>query len=279
MASRKFYFYRYQLLPDNITPSLCYSKDDLIKNKNKIFYDIIFNINSFIDNKTHYKFEIDKNDEESILLIFNKQKKVKVIRKDHTKESIVSYPFGHIFIDNNPLRQIVAIQEASDLSAITILNSLKRYLVRRLRDKGIIFEISPLYEENNFWNYVDKNKTHISHLVFNIITPNMSNISSRLNEELKQTAKDTGTAETSLCFAAPRDGYLNLDRENKTINDLIDYTSKGGGNIIVKIKGVKIGFNSNDHKKSIDIDEITFKEDIEDYKELIRSICDDGDNR
>ena len=279
MATGVFYLYRYQLLPIIEEPSLFHTKQEIIANKNKFFYDAILNINSFVDRKTKYKFEISKKDGDSFLLIFNKQKKVSVIKEDHTKEGITSYPFGHVFIDNDPFQQIIAAQESSDLHAKTIINNIKKYLEKNLQQYGIAFKISPMYKENDFWDYVSEHEKDISHLSFNIITPNMSNLTTRLDKDLKKTAQDTGAVETNLSFHAGKKNFLKLDRTNETIDGLVDYTSKGGGDISVKIKGLKIGFKSNDYQKSIEMDEFEYKGDLQNCKEIIRSFSNDGDHR
>lgn len=190
-----------------------------------------------------------------------------------------SYPFSHVFIYNNKQYQIIAIQDSSDLHSKTIKSCLEVKLEKLLYEKGIIIKILPIYKENNFWDFVSKHEQKIISLSFNIITPNMSNISSTLDEELKQTAKRTGTIETNLKFNADKNRYLKLNREDNTIDGLVKYTSKGGGDINMKIKGFKKGFSSNDYQKYLEIDELNYNGSLQNFKELMKDLEDDGDNR
>lgn len=280
MIAGVYYLYRYQLLPLTTNPNLVYSVQDIINNKNKIFFETIQEIKYITSNKKiKYKCEINRYDDDSYLLIFNKKKNISVIKEDHTREGVHSYPFSHVFIYNNKQYQIIAIQDSSDLHSKTIKSCLEVKLEKLLYEKGIIIKILPIYKENNFWDFVSKHEQKIISLSFNIITPNMSNISSTLDEELKQTAKRTGTIETNLKFNADKNRYLKLNREDNTIDGLVKYTSKGGGDINMKIKGFKKGFSSNDYQKYLEIDELNYNGSLQNFKELMKDLEDDGDNR
>lgn len=75
----------------------------------------------------------------------------------------------------------------------------------------------------------------------------------------------TGTAETNLKFNAARNGSLNLERGNTEIDGLVDYASKGGGEIRISAKNVKIAYGSNDAQINAEIEDIELTGSLENY--------------
>lgn len=273
MATRVFYLYRYQLLPIDVQPTLLYDLKDLIAQKNKYFHQAVMSLKeSWKDtSKKKYWYEIYRHTEKSIMLITSRQKNVKVIREDHTEKDVDSFPFCYVIIDNDKDNQIIAIQESTEFRAKTILKKIEKALQHFLSKKYLIIKFSPIYKEDNFWDFVSKYDEKITSLSFDLITPNMSNISSRLSEDLKKTAKATGTVETNLKFNAASKGALKLSQDNHELDGLVNYAAQGGGGIFVKVKGTKLGFDSNDFQLTLEIDDFQIKDSLESIINLIRN--------
>lgn len=88
-----------------------------------------------------------------------------------------------------------------------------------------------------------------------MVTPNMANISHTLSEDLKALAKTSNSAVTDLVMNATEGGSLNITPQNERIQDLVDYSSKGGGTIKVKFKGVRNREDTNNKHSSMVIQE------------------------
>ena len=279
MATRVFYIYRYQILPINVQPNLLYDLDSLIAKKNQYFYKAVLSLNR-MDNKgkKRHGYELIKYLSDFVLLIASRQKRVGYIREDHVRDDVESYPFGHIIIDNDDKYQIMCIEDATELRARSIAKKIEKSLHDILSKDNLTVKISPLYKERDFWSFVESHKGKITKISFDLITPNMSNISSRLSEDLKNTAKMTGTTETNLKLNAARNGFLNLERRNTEIDGLVDYASKGGGEIRIAIKDAKIGYHSNDAQINIEIGELELKGNLQELVNTIRIKADDGNN-
>ena len=71
---------------------------------------------------------------------------------------------------------------------------------------------------------------------FSLITPNMANISKTISDELKNLAKTSNTARTDIRLNAADDTSLIIEKDNLYINDLVEYSSQGGGTIRVQSK-------------------------------------------
>ena len=151
------------------------------------------------------------------------------------------------------------------MRARSIARRIETSLQNILLKDDLTVKISPLYKECDFGAFVEAHKEKITKISFDLITPNMSNISSRLSEDLKRMAKMTGTAETNLKFNAARNGSLNLERGNTEIDGLVDYASKGGGEIRISAKNVKIAYGSNDAQINAEIEDIELTGSLENY--------------
>ena len=281
MATRIFYLYRYQLLPIDVQPTLLYDLKDLISKKNQYFHQAVMSLKeSWKDPaKKRYSYDIYRHTEKSIMLIASRQKNVKLIREDHTERDVDSFPFGYVIIDNDKEHQIIAIQESTELRAKTILKKIEKALQHFLAKRYLIIKISPIYNEDNFWDFVSKHEEKITSLSFDLITPNMSNISSRLSEDLKKTAKATGTVETNLKFNAASKGTLKLSQDNHELDGLVNYAAQGGGGIFVKVKGARLGFDSNDFQLTLEVEDSQIKDTLENIITLMRNKANDGSNR
>lgn len=281
MAIRILSLYRYQILPIDVQPNLLFDLEKLIQKKNFYFQEAVLNlkISGKDENKRRYSYELVRYIESKIMMITSRQKKVKYIREDHTEDKIASFPFVHLIFDNDKDYQILAVENKSDYKPATIVNLLEKTLQNYLKKDNLTVKFSPIYRENDFWLYLEKNKNNISSVTFSIITPNMSNISSRLCDDIKTTAKMTGAAVTDLKLSADKNGSLHIDQGNTMLDGIIDYTSQGGGEISAQSKKSKLSFSSNDFQLTIEVSEEFLKECLPNIIEIIREKAHVGDSR
>lgn len=97
--------------------------------------------------------------------------------------------------------------------------------------------IEPIFQKEEFWKIVGGKKEEISMIRFELIKPNLTNISGCLKDELKRVIDTTNSHKTVVEFNAPARAALeDITPSNNDINGLVDYSANGGGNIGVKFK-------------------------------------------
>lgn len=274
MAGKIFSLYRYQILPMQKQYNLLYDLNDILKRKNIIFEEALLNLKISVKNKEkrRYRYDMIRHGNNSFLLVVSREKSVKFYREDYVKDYIPSFPPVHIIIDNNPDEQILAVENSSEYKTPnTLVKIFERSLQGELEKNNLFVKFSPIYKESSFWNYIEKYKDDISSLHFTLITPNMSNISGGLCEDLKNIAHDTRASITDYKIEAEKGATLHIDKSNEAIAGLADYTAKGGGDTTIKRRNSKISYKSNDYQFDIEIDELELKEDVSKLIEKIRS--------
>lgn len=267
MAKKTFDFYRYQLvIKDNIQLNLfdkTYTIDEIKENKNRFFGKILTeadyqNRNGFIP----IKFNMAHDGKFWIQLANIKEAKYV---QDFEEHSITSKPFVNILIDNDPLRQIIAISHNHDAYKKTtqVVDVLLQSLNPLLDKYNLKLYISPIFESNTFWGIVEQSQDNIVRVEIEIIKPNMSNISSCLKEDMKTLIEDTNSHTTTIKLESYKEGVLDgINKNNENLVDLVDYSSKGGGNIRVKVKKRKnIIQTKNSGKKISTVFEIDAESD------------------
>lgn len=279
MSTKMFALFRYQIIPVTTQFNLMYDIDDVIQRKNKEFFEKLrfFARHSDFKVKKAYNFNIDMHDDVMALLTVQRRKNVKIINEDKFEKTVNSFPYINIFVDNNPEHQILAVEVSKDYSnPKSIVKYFNKKMNALLEESHLVVKISPLYNRSDFWNFIEKHKDKISSIKFEIITPNMSNISHTLSEELKNISKSTKSSSTSLNMAAEKGKSLVIDQQNQGIVSIVDYSSNGGGKTSVKVRGSKIKFDSNDYQARAEIREDDMRLPLDYVASLIRSIYEDN---
>lgn len=178
-------------------------------------------------------------------------------------------------MNNNPNVQKIAISENLEAFSGTsvVKNILKDTLKRELKKYGLNIEIEQIFNSISFWDFIERYRYKISYLNFEYIKPNMANISSKLPEEFRKLAENINSHESHIIFRAPRNGVLeNIDKKNKVINGLVGYTSDGGGNIKVKIKGIRKQKSTSENPEFMEIREMDLEGSSEQIIKVYKSI-------
>ncbi len=258
-----FDVYRFQLLPTSKViqtriddPHLTYDK--LVEKKNKIFEKIVLSKSmTFKGKSSEVIHSSNKIGSDYISLHFGIPRKDVIEKEDFTKEEIQRYPDLKIFINNNPFEQLIFIQRNYKAISKTesIVRLLERNLLKYLANYQLAIYIQPLYTEIEFWDLVNKYNKRITRLIFEFIKPNLSNISGGLAEDLKQFQGDSNAHKGKLELEAPKKGALEIDAASIEIKGLVNYSAKGGGDISVKVKGLRKKIKTSKGTKTIEIDE------------------------
>ncbi|WP_417843392.1 hypothetical protein [Thalassospira sp.] len=169
---------------------------------------------------------------------------------------------------------MVAIQKRvkafsdSVIPARLIFDKVNIGLVR----KGLRVIYEPMFKKEVFWSYIEKYSDRVKLVDFELVTPNMANISGVLPDDLKNFAKETNATKTNLKLESDPESHLKLDSDNKTLSGLVDYSSEGGGNISVKISGMKRRLQTAKSVKEIELADIEVEGNPEDVTRLLKDL-------
>lgn len=257
-----FELYRYQILPIDRQLSIfneyAQDLDELIAKKNDIFYDEILKIEEWKYKNTIIKArkEYDKNN--FLLFKFAPKRNTKIEDENFKEADIDTWPSVLMAIWNDKDIQTIAVQNKKDAFAHTrtVVSVLVDNINSRLLEKNLKIHFEAIFKKDAFWSIVSKYDKKISNVRFELITPNMANISKHLSDELKDFAKNTNTARTKFEIEAEKGASLHIDSSNIQVQNMVEYASNGGGNISFRVKGLKKIINTNASISSTSIDEL-----------------------
>lgn len=263
----RFHIFRYQIIPlERNHPidviSGISSIEELLEKKNQFFSESLVAIK--IDRG---KSEMNKlilfSDEDSFLLRMNVSRSKKIETKDFKTQVISSWPSIYVIILNHKEQQLILVQEKPEAfqQAESLVKAIEKSLNENLKLKNLIVRTKSLFKVEEFWNIVKPHYGKIRRIRFELITPNMSNISQTLAEDLKKFAKDSNASQTNLAIQASPGMSLDVVDDNKYLDGLAQYASKGGGNVSVKISGIKKEITTATGSRTIEVEdaEITGK--------------------
>jgi hypothetical protein len=242
----EFLVFRYQLLPTRqsfqrtFIPPLR-SVEELIERKNEIFAEVLTTTSDFSTGRvTLVHKQIAGADDVYVFEIATSRNLTRQTR-DFRKERVENWPSIFVAFDNRKDVQKLLVQRNSRVFQLprTVPNLLADRLNSRLAEYQLELHVEPIFVRSQFWKLVDEYHDQIVEAHFELVSPNMANISHVLADELKDLARSTNTAKTALNLESPKAGRLQLNRENQNLDSLVNYASEGGGNIRVRVQGLK----------------------------------------
>lgn len=280
-----FDIYRYQILPTSKNIQLKIDSnistvEELIKNKNSIFESILLDRIVLDGRRTRVIHRVDNTFRTIILLRIAAEKGVEIEREDFTTQRVSNYPSLHVVIDNDPKRQYCLIEQNPKAfnDTETVAHILERNLNRYLAKHQLQVYFKPLFNEFDFWELVKQYDGRISRLRFEFIKHNMANIADSIPDALKKLQDDANSPKSILITEAPKTDHLNVNSENEIIKGLVEYSKKGGGDIGIKVKGVRYELKTKKKKLKFEVDEGDFNS-LEEFTKLMRDIKNlDDDN-
>ncbi|WP_019026007.1 hypothetical protein [Colwellia piezophila] len=258
-----FDLYRYQLLPvtQEVQPDL-YRKilntEQLKEQKNNLFHEILSNLPDLKNgsNILHQMVVLNKGD--WFVFKLGVQKSVEIENENFDKERINNWPHITVIINNRPDNQYIAISKNSKAFSSTsvVVNIISDSLKAHLNNMQLTMQVEVLFDKEEFWNIVHTNRGKITSVRFELISPNMANISKCLKVDLKQINIDTNSHKTCLEFNSADDAALEIIDNNEVIDGLVEYASEGGGDIIFKVNGLKRSVHTQKTNRTIELDEL-----------------------
>lgn len=273
----RFHLYRYQLLPTNRFQSDLYgakSVGELIAKKNELFREAL-NIpaafqNGRTDTVTKKLFEQD----DFIIFRIAAKRPHNHETKDFRTETIDEWPSIHVVVWNKPDKQLIAIQQRSaafqktDAAMRLIFESITPVLQKH--QLTAIWE--PLFEEHVFWDLVKMHEGQIQEVEFEIVTPNMANISGVLPDNLKDFARETNSVRNKILIKADPSSALKIDDTSATVKGLVEYSSKGGGDISLKVNRLRKKIHTSTAVKEIEIDDLALQGEPAEVAKLLQEL-------
>ncbi len=241
-TSRTFHLYRYQIVPtvedfqsDFVTG--IESIEELVSRKNEFFADALRSKKEFVHPRadlTHQLYEIG----EFFVMKLGANRGLTRITRDFEEEQLENWPSVYIVINNKSSVQLMAVE--LELQAFyrssTVVNILEKNLNSRLEQLKLQVQIVPTYEKREFWGIVNANRNKITFAEFFMVAPNLANISKGLQLDLGELKKTTNSTSTNLSMRSPHGEALTLSENDPFTSSLVDYTSRGGGTVHLKIR-------------------------------------------
>lgn len=129
-----------------------------------------------------------------------------------------------------------------------------------------------VFSKSHFWQLIREHKDKITWIEFEFVTPNMANISNTLSSTLKELAKDTNSSQSNLQLRSDPASSLDINPDDETLQGLVDYTSEGGGDISIKIKGFRKRIQTSRSIREIELDDLQLSGSPEQVAGILRDI-------
>ena len=203
------------------------------------------------------------------------KRKAIVFKKDFSEDFIENYPNIIVAINNDPSVQKIAIQYNTKAFADckTVSHIIQKSVEPKVKQNNLSFFLEPLYDKQEFWNLVHKYPKQVKQVTFNLISPNLANISKNLQLNLKELYEDTNTQKTKVELNAEEESYLDIKENSKFVNSLVDYSADGGGNIQMRVAGMRKLIHTAQSPSEFNVEEQLLKScDWDEWDKLFNDI-------
>ncbi len=281
MRSQTFDLFRYQILPrDRYFQADLFghydSVDSLLADKNRLFGEALNSVGSFKSKRSVIQHRVLHQDGDSVLLKFAANRSLTRETREFTEEEIENWPSFLVFVWNDPSEQQIAIQErgAAFRETDIVARVIETTVSFMLADVNLRVYVEAQTCAEAFWTVIDGNRGKVMDVRFELITPNLSNLSQVLSDDLKELAKATNAAKTRLDLIADPDSAVFISEERSPqVESLVEYSSEGAGDISVKVRGLKRRVHTSRSKRHIEVDEATIKaENAEDIVAALKGL-------
>jgi hypothetical protein len=273
-----FHLYRYQILPISREIQQDFIEgisdiNDLLEKKNEIFWNSLSHVHKF-ESRTELSQKRIYFEDSFALFKIAANRSLNRETKDFKEEELDNWPSIYAAVWNQPDKQIIAVEKriAAFQHSETVVRMIIDAVNFRLSKHLLRAHWEPQFEKTVFWDLVKQHKDKIHEICFELVTPNMANISNVLDEGLKNFAKSTNTATTSLKIESDTASSLSIKQDDPAINSLVDYASEGGGDISIRLHGFKKKIHTSKTVKEIDISEVSLTGDAKYIVDSIKQI-------
>lgn len=273
-----FELFRYQLLPISQHQQELFSNhlsaDEIRARKNEFFDRVLSELPQFRHRGLEIKHKVEYHAAEWFVFKLGAHKSVDRDTEEFRKERIESWPNVTVVVHNDPDTQVISISrnQRAFSSTSSVAKLFERTLTPPLRAYGLTIQIREQFEKNNFWSVVKAHKGKVNRVRFEMIAPNMANISRVLKVDLRQLNRDSNCQKTNLELEALPGAALEITEKNDLIDGCVEYASLGGGDIAIKIRGLKKEIRTSTTVKSVEIDELFLQVPGSDLLGVVKSL-------
>lgn len=279
MTATVFELFRYQILPidrylqGNLLTGVS-TIEELIERKNEFFSEALSGTNSF-SNKKHETVtrRLYERDDFFLFKIAN-NRSIHRETREFKDEIIDNWPAILVGVWNRNDKQLIAVQRRTSAfsSSEVVVKLILGKLSNQLGHNHLRAIHEPLFEKRQFWAILSQYQGKIKSVEFEIVTPNMANISGTLPDDLKEFAKQTNSTKNKLKIESDPEAPLHLEESNSVLQGLVNYSSEGGGNISVKIDGIKKKYQTSNKVKEISLGEVEMQGGAEQIVHALREL-------
>lgn len=277
-TSTPFKLYRYQLLPldRNATKDMfsTYSVEEMVALKNTFFAQALASMKDPKWGDSTIIVKVKELIGDLISIQFAPSRPLVRETPDSRREKVDHWPHIAAFALNSPHEQLLLVQvrQAAFASTDTVVNLIQKGTKRTLESIGLTVQVEPLFDKKLFWSLVEKHRNRITEVGFEFITPNMANISKVLADSLKTLAKQSNAVREELTLTSHPATSLDIPANDPLITGLVDYSSEGGGNISLKIKGLRKRLHTSKAVREIDISELELTAEPAQLLQILREL-------
>lgn len=271
-----FEVFRYQLVVDKTMPINLFGKfenpEQLRSEKNIIFKDIVTNDKfHFTSSNSAIKSKLLYQNGDMYYFKISAKRRGHIFKEDFTEDTFDNFPNIIVVINNNPTVQKIAIQTNTSVFKETkiVRNFILESIDAKIKNYNLSFYLDPIFDKHDFWNFVKKYPQQIKQVTFDLISPNLSNISKDLTINLREAYEDTNVHRTKIEFNAEPEGVLDIKEGSKFVTGIVDYGANGGGSIYARLVGSRKKYNTAENPSEFNIDEKLLKENNWDELDLL----------
>lgn len=237
--------FRFQLLPISQHQQELFSKtftvEEIRERKNEFLNEVFAKLPEFLHPRTEVRYKVERHEGELFIFKLSAHRKLDRYTEEFVLERLETWPNVTVVIDNAPDRQVIGISRntLAFSSGHVVANLLERTLNGPLAEYGLTIQIQEQFAKNNFWEIIDRYRGRVKRVRFEMVSPNMANISHVLEVDLKQLNRDSNSQRTSIELQAVDGASLELSPNNPLIAGCVEYASLGGGDIAIKVTGLK----------------------------------------
>ena len=204
----------------------------------------------FFDSNVNLEFRGDKgillygvvyNQDNIIIMRLANEKKKNVDGKDFKPKSITEYPWCWIVFDNRNGIQRMLIGKNSKAWKKTHVtaNIVYRTFDKLMLQYGMHFSAGerPVYHKQEFWDAIKESPQGVNRILFKFPPTNLGRLLN-LADNIDAVRHETGGG-VNVDLIAPKDGILNLIKENSQTDSMAELGSAAGHEIKIWRKGVR----------------------------------------
>ncbi|MGI6394522.1 MAG: hypothetical protein ACOX2F_07325 [bacterium] len=203
---------------------------------------------------TKCSFNLLQENSDSVYFMMNVQRGIKRHTHDFKTEQLDSWPTIHVFVDIKTQRILIQKNSQAWIKTETPISLLLKRINEKLAHKCVYVQAEPIKIRASFWNIVNSHKGKIKSIRFELVSPNMPDLYSNMQLDLKALKENVNVANTTVVLEANASGVLCVPENNPFINGAVRYTEEGCGNVKITVKGSnrRKTIETNDQKRTIE---------------------------